>query len=57
MGKSVIKPKTPAERLEKLRALRAALGLVRFEVSANPADHAAIKKYVSKLNKAREPKP
>ena len=45
--------KTATERGQKLRAERAALGLVRLDLYAHPDDHADIKAAAAKLARRR----
>lgn len=47
-------PSTVAERNAKLRARRAALGLVRVEFWCHPADRARLMAYAERLRKARD---
>mgnify|MGYP003385332002 CR=1 FL=1 len=46
-------PKTPAQRVQAMRAARDALGLRRLELYAHPDDWTAIKALAEKLQKKR----
>lgn len=46
-------PKTPAERVQKLRASREALGLRRLELYAHPDDWPAVQALAERLQRKR----
>jgi hypothetical protein len=46
---------TSTARVQALRDRRTSLGLIRLELYAHPADHAAIKALAAKLTKKRTP--
>jgi ribosomal protein L15E len=46
--------KTSSQRVAEMRARRKAGGLTVLELYAHPADHAAIRAYVARLQRKRE---
>jgi hypothetical protein len=49
------RPRTPAERQAASRERRRALGLVKLELWARPADHAKIRAYAARISASVKP--